>query len=99
MPNHNLGVQLGVKLPTGQYGASVRFNDGPAAGTPLDASLQPGTGSNATTLSVGMRYEAQPKWAPQLQMNGFAQIPVYSDLVGYQVFPRYTVSVGVSYAF
>ena len=181
LPNHNLGVQLGFKLPTGQYGASVRFNDGPAAGTPLDASLQPGTGStdillgayyyqpvgenfeafaniqfqsalttkqdqpgydfrpgNATTLSVGMRYEAQPKWAPQLQVNlthkgvdqgaladitdtagyvayispgltanvagdlkvyGFAQIPVYSDLVGYQVFPHYTVSVGVSYAF
>jgi hypothetical protein len=181
LPNHNLGVQLGFKLPTGQYGTAVRFNDGPAAGEPLDASLQPGTGStdiivgayyyqpvgddfeafaniqfqsalttkqhqpgadyrpgNATTLSFGMRYEAQPKWAPQLQMNlthkgvdqgaladitdtagyvayvspgltahvaaglsvyGFAQLPVYSDLVGYQVFPRYTFSLGATLAF
>jgi hypothetical protein len=181
LPNHNLGVQLGVKLPTGQYGTTVRFNEGPAAGAPLDASLQPGTGStdvivgayyyqpigenfeafaniqfqsalaakqnqpgadyrpgNATTFSFGMRYEAQPKWAPQLQMNlthkgvdqgaladitdtagyvaylspgltahvaaglsvyGFAQVPVYSDLVGYQVFPRYTFSAGATFSF
>jgi hypothetical protein len=181
LPNHNLGVQLGVKLPTGQYGTAVRFREGPAAGEPLDASLQPGTGStdiilgayyyqpvgenfeafaniqfqsalttkqhqqgadfrpgNATTLSFGMRYEAQPTWAPQLQMNlthkgvdqgaladitdtagyvvyaspgltahvagglnlyGFAQVPVYSDLVGYQVFPRYTFSVGATFSF
>ncbi|HEV7614180.1 MAG TPA: hypothetical protein VGO37_20045 [Steroidobacteraceae bacterium] len=181
LPMHNLGLQLGVKLPTGQYGTEVKFDGGPAAGTPLDASLQPGTGStdiilgayyyryvglnmdafaniqfqsaltskqdrpgqdfrpgNATTLSFGVRYGADPKWVPQLQMNlthksvdqgaladltdsagyvayvspgltatvfggmhvyGFAQLPVYSDLVGYQVFPRYTLSVGASYAF
>lgn len=180
LANHNLGLQLGVKLPTGQYD-TVNFNNGPAAGTPLDASLQPGTGStdiivgayyyqpvgqnfeafvnlqfqsalttqqnnpdedfrpgNATTLSFGMRYEGNPRWAPQLQMNlthkgvdqgaradvtntagdvaylspgvtvnvagrlnvyGFAQLPVYSDLLGYQVFPRYTFSVGATYGF
>ena len=178
---HNLGLQLGVKLPTGQYGTDVKFSSGPAAGSPLDASLQPGTGStdlivgayyyqvitqnfdffagvqfqsavktkqnqpghdfrpgNSTTLSFGVRYEENPKWVPQLQMNllhksvdqgaladiydtagyvaylspgltvkvagnlhayGFAQVPVYSDLVGYQIFPRYTFSVGASYAF
>lgn len=181
LPMHNLGVQLGIKLPTGQYGTAVQFDSGPSAGTPLDASLQPGTGStdiilgayyyqpisqnidafanvqfqsalttkqgqpgsdfrpgNTTTVSFGLRYEGNPKWVPQLQMNlthksvdqgaladvtdtagyvahlspglttrvfgnlhvyGFAQIPVYSDLVGYQVFPRYTFSVGASYAF
>jgi hypothetical protein len=177
---HNLGLQLGVKLPTGQYGTDVRFRSGPAAGSPLDASLQPGTGStdiivgayyyqpitqnfdffanvqfqsavrakqdqpgsdyrpgNSTTVSFGVRYEENPKWVPQLQMNllhksvdqgaladiystagyvayvspgltakvtgklhayAFAQLPVYSDLVGYQLFPRYTFSVGASYA-
>jgi hypothetical protein len=181
LPLHNLGLQLGIKLPTGQYGTAVKFDSGPAAGTPLDASLQPGTGStdillgayyyrpisenfdafanvqfqsalttkqrqlgndfrpgNTTTLSFGLRYERNPKWVPQLQMNlthkgvdqgaladiqnsagyvayvtpgltakafgdlhvyGFVQLPVYSDLVGYQVFPRYTFSVGASYAF
>jgi hypothetical protein len=172
---------LGVKLPTGRYGTDVKFNSGPLAGEPLDASLQPGTGStdiivgayyyqpislnfeffanaqfqsavkskqdqpgndyrpgNSTTVSFGVRYAANPKLVPQLQMNllhksvdqgaladiystagyvayvspgmtvqvagnlhafGFAQLPVYSDLVGYQLFPRYTFSVGASYAF
>ena len=181
LPMRNLGVQLGVKLPTGKYGTSVKFDSGPGAGEPLDASLQPGTGStdiivgayyyrpvgenfeafanfqfqsalatkqnrpgndfrpgNSTTLSFGLRYEAHPAWAPQLQMNlthkgvdqgaladltdtagyvayvspgltaqvvgdlsvyAFAQLPVYSKLVGYQVFPRYTFSVGAGYRF
>src|ERR1700680_933403 len=54
LPTHNLGVQLGVKLPTGHYGTAVNFNTGPNAGAPLDASLQPGTGS--TDLIVGAYY-------------------------------------------
>jgi hypothetical protein len=180
LPTHNLGLQLGVKLPTGRYGTDVTFKDGPLQGEPLDASLQPGTGStdiivgayyyqpvsqdfdvfahaqfqsavksnqnqsgndfrpgSSVTVSFGVRYEANPKWVPQLQMNllhksvdqgaladvydtagyvayvspgmtvkvagnlhayAFAQFPVYSDLVGYQLFPRYTFSVGASYA-
>jgi hypothetical protein len=181
LPMHNLGVQLGIKLPTGHYGTDVKFSSGPLAGEPLDASLQPGTGStdiivgafyyrpvgenfeafanaqfqsavaskqnqpgndfrpgNLTTVSFGVRYQHSPRFMPQLQMNlthklmdqgaladsadtpgyvayispgivanvfgtlhayGFAQLPVYSDLVGYQVFPRYTFSVGASYTF
>lgn len=181
LPTHNLGFQLGVKLPTGHYGTSVNFDSGPNAGTPLDASLQAGTGStdlivgayyyravsqdfdafinaqfqsavthkqdqpgndfrpgNSATTSVGLRYEAHPDWVPQLQLNllhksadqgaladttdtagtvlylspgitlkvmdrlhvfGFAQVPVYSKLDGYQLFPRWTATVGGSYAF
>lgn len=180
LPTHNLGVQFGVKAPTGHYGTAVNFYGGPNAGEPLDASLQPGTGStdiiigayyyqaisqdfdlfangqfqsavkhhmdqpgndyrpgNSTTLSVGLRYEANSQWVPQLQVNllrksrdqgaladvqstagnvayvspgltarvvanlhvfGFVQVPIYSNLYGYQLFPRYTVSVGASYA-
>jgi hypothetical protein len=181
LPTHNLGVQLGVKLPTGHFGTAVNFYGGPNAGQPLDASLQPGTGStdvimgayyyqaisqnfdlfangqfqsavkhhvdqpgndfrpgNSATLSVGLRYEGNPQWVPQVQVNllhksrdqgaladvqstagnvaylspgltvmvfaklhvfGFVQVPVYSNLYGYQLFPRYTVSAGTSYAF
>jgi hypothetical protein len=181
LATHNLGIQLGLKLPTGRYGADIKFDSGPLAGEPLDASLQPGTGStdiivgayyfqavsqdfdvfvnaqfqsaitskqdragsdfrpgNQATLSFGVRYENDPRWVPQLQMNllhksvdqgaladiystagyvaylspglnaqmvgnlrayGFAQFPVYSDLVGYQLFPKYTFSLGASYAF
>jgi hypothetical protein len=180
LPTHNLGLQLGVKLPTGHYGTAVDFNGGPKAGTPLDASLQPGTGStdvilgayyyqaisqdfdvfanaqfqsavkhhmdqpgndyrpgNSTTVSFGLRYASSPRLVPQLQVNllrksrdqgaladiqstagnvayvspgltarvaaqlhvfGFVQVPIYSNLYGYQLFPRYTASVGVSYA-
>jgi hypothetical protein len=181
LPTHNLGVQLGVKLPTGQYGTAVDFYSGPAAGEPLDASLQPGTGStdvivgayyyqaisqdfdvfvsgqfqaavkekldqpgnnyrpgNATTVILGLRYEANPRWVPQVQVNllhkepdtgaladvqntagnvvylspgltaqlapplhlfAFVQLPVYSNLYGTQLFPRWTGSVGLTYAF
>lgn len=181
LPMHDLGLQLGVKLPTGSYGTVVRFSSGPNAGTPLDASLQAGTGStdvivgayyyhpvsenfggfvnaqfqaalahkqdqpgndyrpgNATTLSLGLRYEANPGWIPQLQVNlshkdadqgaladvpdtagtvayaspgitiklaaklhlyGFVQLPIYSNLDGYQLFPRWTAAMGANYAF
>jgi hypothetical protein len=181
LPTNNLGVQLGVKLPTGQYGTAVDFYSGPNAGTPLDASLQPGTGStdiiigayyyqavsqdfdafvnaqfqsavkhrmdqpgndyrpgNSTTLSFGLRYEGTPRWVPQLQINllhkapdegaladvqntagivayvspgvtvklssslhafAFVQLPVYSNLYGVQLFPRWTASAGLSYGF
>lgn len=181
LATHNLGIQLGLKFPTGHYGDSVTFKDGPLAGQPIDTSLQPGTGStdiivglyyyraisqdfdfftnaqfqsaiknkqdqpgndyrpgNSASLSLGLRYEHDPRIVPQLQMNllhklvdqgaladvystagyvayaspgftaqlgvkvqvfGFIQIPIYSDLVGYQLFPRYTLSGGASYAF
>ncbi len=180
LPTSNLGVQLGFKLPTGHYGTAVDFGGGPGAGTPLDASLQPGTGStdiilgayyyraisqafdffanaqfqsairhhldqpgndyrpgNSTSMSFGLRYENDPRWVPQLQLNllhkardqwamadiqntagnvaylspgiaarvsaslqtfAFVQLPVYSNLYGYQLFPRYTISFGLSYA-
>jgi hypothetical protein len=180
LPTHNLGIQLGVKFPSGHYGSAVDFSGGPNAGTPLDASLQPGTGStdvivgayyyqaisqdfdafvngqfqsavrhhldeagndyrpgNSTAVSLGLRYERSPQWVPQLQVNllrksrdqgaladiqstagniayispgltarvvgalhvfGFMQFPIYSNLYGYQLFPRWTASVGASYA-
>jgi hypothetical protein len=181
LPTNNLGLQLGVKLPTGQYGTAVDFYSGPNAGQPLDASLQPGTGStdiivgayyyraisqdfdvfinaqfqaavkermdqpgndyrpgNTTSVSFGLRYESNPRWVPQLQVNllhkepdtgaladiqntagnvaylspgvtaqvsarlhvfAFAQLPVYSNLYGTQLFPRWTASAGATYAF
>jgi len=112
LSSHNLGIQLGVKLPTGAYYDSVLFSTGPQAGQPLDASLQPGTGStdailgayyyqavsknwdlyvnasyqaavaekldqpgndyrpgNLFTASFGARYQANPTWIPQIQLN------------------------------
>lgn len=54
LATHNFGLQLGVKLPTGSYGTAVKFRSGPLAGNPLDASLQPGSGS--TDAIVGAYY-------------------------------------------
>jgi hypothetical protein len=48
-PDHSVGVQFGVKLPTG--GIHNTFVDGPQSGQPLDRGLQPGTGT--TDLLVG----------------------------------------------
>ncbi len=198
LPTHNLGVQLGVKLPTGRYGGPnadatgtvgrkpVAFKSGPASqadspGNLLDASLQPGNGStdlilgayyyqavsqdfdafvngqfqssilhrlkdagadfrpgNSVNISAGMRYVANSRIVPQLQLNAthkssdqgaladtantagtavylspgvsarigqnasvfaFVQLPIFSRLQGTQLFPRWTASVGVNYAF
>jgi hypothetical protein len=181
LSDHSLGLQLGFKLPTGQYGSAVNFFDGPNVGTPLDTSLQAGTGStdlivgmyyfrpisenfsafatgqfqaavwhkldqpgndfrpgNSATVSFGVRYEANPRVIPQLQLNLYRknadqgaladttdtagtvafispgvtmqvlhalhaytilQVPVYSNLSGYQLFPHWTGTVGLSYAF
>lgn len=181
LPTHNLGVQLGVKLATGDFGTSVKFASGPNAGTPLDASLQPGTGStdlivgayyyqavsqdwdlfangnfeaavasrqdqpgndfrpgNQILVTGGLRYEAAGWIVPQVQLNlvhkspdqgaladvpdsagtvaylspgliaavrqdlqlyAFVQVPVYSQLNGYQLFPRWTGTLGLMYSF
>jgi hypothetical protein len=198
LPTHNLGVQVGIKAPTGNYGGPnaddtgivgrhpVAFTYGPNSLNPspdnlLDTSLNPGTGStdlilgayyyqavsqnfdafvngqyqfamfhkldqpgedfrpgNALNVSFGLRYEENPHVVPQIQVNithkasdqgaladttdsagtvvyvspgvtamvapnthvyGFVQLPAYSNLQGYQLFPRWTATVGVSYAF
>ena len=198
LPNHALGLQLGIKLPTGHYGgpsadgsasvgrSPVAFSTGPNAQNPapgnlLDTSLNPGTGStdlivgafyfqpvsqdfdafvngqfqaavaekldqtgadfrpgNQASISFGLRYEADPALVPQVQINithrsgdqgaladvndtagtavylspgiswsalsklqvyGFVQIPIYSNLAGYQLTPRWTATTGLSYAF
>ena len=181
LPMRNLGVQLGLKLPTGTSGTQVKFASGPNGGTALDASVQAGTGStdiivggyyhqpislyvdafangqfqsaithapnepgndfrpgNSTTLSFGVRYARSQQWIPGLQVNvlrksadqgaladttdsagtvaylspgliaqatdrlqafGFVQVPIFSNLSGYQLLPHWTVSAGLSYAF
>jgi hypothetical protein len=198
LPTHNLGVQLGLILPTGDYGGPnadgtgivgrnpVAFNSGPNSRNPspgnlLDTSLQAGVGAtslvvgayyyqavsqnfdafingqfqaalwhkldqpgedyrpgNLTNVTFGVRYEENPDIVPQVQINithkstdqgvladtistggtvvyfspgvtvsvthnmqvfAFLQLPVYSNLTGYQLFPHWTASIGASYAF
>ena len=170
LPNHNLGVQFGLKLPTGAFRDT--FSEGPQAGQPLDRGLQDGTGTTDLIVgafeggalsrnwdrfealsvkqplherddfkpgtqvltNLGARYLWRPWLMPQLQLNakwegresgaqsdrdnsgstevmvspgvataigskliGFliVQLPVYRDVNGTQLLPRYNASIGV----
>lgn len=96
---HNLGLQFGVKLPTGQYGTQVNFTSGPNVGTPLDASLQVGTGS--TDLIVGAYYHH----AVSLNFGAFVNAQFQSAVAYRQHVPgndfrpgnSTTVSLGLRY--
>lgn len=172
--SRNLGLQLGVKLPTGDY--KENFRSGPEDGNPLDRGLQPGTGTtdllvgvyhfgsisrdwdyfaqgmvqaaldsrdhyrpgNALNVNFGVRYVANDLFTPQLQINaktskhdsgsdsdrpnsggtlaylspgvtanirqdlkayGFMQVPIYQDVNGLQLTPRWTATLGMRYEF
>lgn len=173
-PEHDVGLQLGLKLPTGA--THVTFNSGPQAGEPLDRGLQPGTGSTdlllggytfgtlsgnfdyfaqgllqlplsskdqfkpgaGANLSAGLRYVNGGAVVPHLQINvrterpesgatadipnagatlaylspgatvslnektqvyGFVQVPIYQRVNGYQLEPKFSVSVGLHIAY
>ena len=71
-PDGDTGIQFGLKLPTGKH--DYNFSSGPGAGTPLDRSLQPGSGSTDIILGV-YRYGSLNKswdWFAQ----GIFQAPI-----------------------
>lgn len=175
---HNFGLMLGVKLPTGSHSKTGTSTDpaNPGDVAAIDRGLQPGTGTTdaivgvyyfdsinknwdyfaqATAqaalnskddfkpgtgynLNLGVRYMGFEAAMPQLQLNvrhvkhdtganadqistggtlaylspgvvvpvtsqaslyGFVQVPVYQDVRGVQLVPRYTASIGVRYSF
>ena len=76
--DHSIGVQFGVKLPTG--GTKQTFNAGAEAGQPLDAGLQLGTGTTDLLFGVYAFGELAPNWGcfgqvlfqkPTGEKNGF----------------------------
>jgi hypothetical protein len=183
--NHNFGVMLGLKLPTGSHsemgtrlpGSSDSGVNVPGSAILADAGLQPGTGTtdlilgvfyhdalnrdwdyfsqavyqyafmgpmdsyrpgNGLNFNLGARYMSLDNVIPQLQLNmrnvkvdsgalsdtistggtlvyfspglsvqagektslyGFIQLPLYQNVIGYQLVPRATFSVGLHHAF
>lgn len=97
LPTHNLGVQLGVKLPTGKYGGQnvltgatvgrslAFFSSGPnsTGGQALDTSMQHGTGS--TDAFVNGQFQS----ATLENLHGLGQ--------DYRSGTLATVSVGLRY--
>jgi len=67
-PQHDTGIQFGLKLPTGSH--DVRFATGTEAGNPLDRGLQPGSGTTDLllgaytfgTLSQNFDWFGQGRW-------------------------------------
>ncbi len=174
---HNFGVLLGAKLPTGSHTKTGTSTDLTAPGTiSIDRGLQPGTGTtdlilgayyvdvlnknwdyftqaiyqtalnskdlykpgDGVNLNVGLRYMGFSGFSPQIQLNarhvlhdeganadtvstggtlvylspgiiapvsrqisvyGFVQLPVYQNVNGVQLAPRYTASLGARYSF
>lgn len=41
LPTRNLGLQIGIKVPTGAYGTHVNFSSGPLAATPSMRAFSP----------------------------------------------------------
>jgi hypothetical protein len=106
LPKHNLGVQVGIKLPTGNYGGQVgagpivgrnptRFSDGSV----LDASLQLGTGS--TDLIVGAYYYQALSENVDGFVNGQFQTAISQKLdqtdADYRPGNQATLNVGLRY--
>jgi hypothetical protein len=53
------------------------------------------TAGNVVYISPGLTV----RLSETLHAFAFVQLPVYSNLYGYQLFPRYTASAGATYAF
>jgi hypothetical protein len=53
------------------------------------------TAGDVVYLSPGLTVQLDTA----LHVYGFMQVPIYSDLIGYQLFPRWTANAGISYAF
>jgi len=51
------------------------------------------TAGSVVYVSPGMTVRLLDK----LHAFGFVQVPVYSNLYGYQLFPRHSASIGLSY--
>ena len=128
----------GYRAVSQDFDAYARVQYQAAVAHKLDregADFRPG---NQLSATIGIRYEANPRIVPQLQLNlvrksrdtgaladtldsagttawlspgvavglrgkvqayAFAQFPVYSRLDGYQLFPRWTATVGLSVGF
>jgi hypothetical protein len=89
---YNLGLQLGVKLPTGDY--KENFKSGESAGTRLDRGLQPGSGT--TDLLIGVYHFGSINKDWDYYAQAMAQIPTNTK-DGYQPGNSLNLNFGVRY--
>lgn len=90
--NLNVGWRyLGFEkvVPQVQFNARAAAKDSGANAAPDDS------GGRTLYLSPGVTFEA----AEKTHIYAFLQVPVYQNLNGYQLAPRVTASVGVTFAY
>lgn len=90
--DQNIGVQFGLKLPTGSF--HDNFRSGPQAGTPLDRGLQAGTGT--TDLLLGLYHFGTLSQNWDYFAQGMLQLPL-AEREGYQTGASLNVNAGVRY--
>jgi hypothetical protein len=95
-PGNSLNVNLGFRylaldkvVPQIQINARVSTKDSGANATPDDS------GGQTIYLSPGVTFPVSEK----VKVYGFVQLPIYQNLNGYQLAPKYTVSVGTNFVF
>jgi hypothetical protein len=95
-PGNSLNVNVGFRylgldkvVPQIQINSRVSAKDSGANATPDDS------GGQTIYLSPGVTFPVSEK----VKVYGFLQLPIYQNLNGYQLAPKYTVSVGTSFEF
>lgn len=88
----NLGVQFGLKLPTGSH--TETFSAGALAGEPLDRGLQPGSGTTDLLLGAYTFAMLTPDWDYYAQ--ALVQLPLDSR-AGYQPGNAFALNLGLRY--
>lgn len=95
-PGDSLNVNVGFRylgldrvVPQIQLNSRVSAKDSGANATPDDS------GGQTIYLSPGITFPVTEK----MKVYGFLQLPVYQNLNGYQLAPKYTVSLGTSIEF
>lgn len=90
LDDFSLGVQVGLKLPTGRFHDA--FASGPQAGEPVDRGLQPGTGTTDLLLGVYRFGDVGAGWGWFAQ--ALAQLPL-GEREGFQPGRGLNVNAGL----
>ena len=95
-PGNSLNVNLGFRymaldkiVPQIQVNSRVSAKDSGANASPDDS------GGKTIYLSPGVTFIASER----VTVFGFVQLPIYQNLNGYQLAPKYTASIGASFTF
>jgi hypothetical protein len=90
--SHDLGIQFGVKLPTGRF--TQAFDGGPLAGQPLDRGLQLGTGTTDAIAGVFRFAPLSQNWSYFAQ--GLAQVAL-NERAGFRPGKAANINLGLRY--